>query len=58
MTDSSEILEKFPRVDPQDERFLWNHSLILSLIFQLRAFDLTEFIVGNIQGLRYQVAKI
>ena len=26
VTDSSEILEKFPRIDPQDERFLWDHS--------------------------------
>ena len=27
VTDSSEILEKFPRIGPQDERFLWYHSL-------------------------------
>ena len=26
VTDSSEILENFPRIGPQDERFLWDHS--------------------------------
>jgi len=26
VTDSSEILEKFSRIGPQDERFLWDHS--------------------------------
>ena len=26
VTGSSEILEKFPRIGPQDERFLWDHS--------------------------------
>ena len=26
VTDSSEILEKFPRIGPQDERFLLDHS--------------------------------
>ena len=26
VTDSSKILEKFPRIGPQDERFLWDHS--------------------------------
>ena len=25
VTDSSEILKKFPRIGPQDERFLWDH---------------------------------
>ena len=26
VTDSSKILEKFSRIGPQDERFLWDHS--------------------------------
>ena len=26
VSDSSEILEKFPIIGPQDERFLWDHS--------------------------------
>ena len=26
VTDSSEILEKFPKIGPQDERFLWDNS--------------------------------
>ena len=26
VTDSLEILEKFPRIGPQDDRYLWDHS--------------------------------
>ena len=26
VTDSSKIFKKFPRIGPQDERFLWDHS--------------------------------
>ena len=41
VTDSSEILEKFPRIGPQDERFLWDHS------FETQFREIPEKFSGN-----------
>ena len=39
VTDSLEILDKFPRIGPQDERFLWDHIFEIQFWEILRNFS-------------------